>query len=92
MINADTAIVGNGFFVHYCHEIKSLMALRIFHPYCPSCLQKNPDYILNKLVYEVCKLSGSAVLIFADENKAIQYIYDHPKDDLALNVTGYVEQ
>lgn len=91
MINADTAMVGDGFFIHYCHKIKGLMALRIFHPCCPTCLQKNPDYISNQLVHAVCKFSGSIVLIFADEKKAMQYIYDHPKDNLLLDTTGYVD-
>ena len=92
MIPADTAIVGNGFFTHYCHEIKSLMILRICHPCCPMCLQKNPDYISNRQVYPVTNLeTGSNVLIFADQNKAIQYIYDHYSDNFALGDTGYVE-
>jgi len=92
MINADTAIVGNGAFVHYCHKIKSLMYLRTHHPYCPLCLQKNPDYIPNKLVHTVTKMeTGSTVMTFADENKAIQYMYDHYSENLVLGDTGYVE-
>jgi len=92
MINAETAIVSNGFFIHYCHNIKGLMALRIHHPNCPMCLQKNPDYIQNSLVYPVTNLeTGSNVLIFAEQNKAIQYIQDHYSDNLALGDTGYVE-
>jgi len=92
MINADTAIVGNGAFVHYCHKAKGLMYLRTHHPCCPLCLQKNPDYISNKLVFPVTKIeTGSIVLIFADQNKAIQYIQDHYSDNLALGDTGYVE-
>jgi len=92
MINAETAIVGNGFFTHYCHKIKGLMALRIHHSNCPLCLQKNPDYISNKLVFPVTSMkTGSNVLIFADQNKAIQYIQEHYSDNLALGDTGYVE-
>lgn len=92
MINVDTAIVGNGFFTHYCHKIKSLIILKICHSNCPMCLQKNPDYIRNRTVYSVTDLkTGSNVLIFADQNKAIQYIQDHLFDNLALGDTGYVE-
>jgi len=92
MINADTAIVGNGAFFHYCHKLKGLMALRIHHPNCPLCLQKNPGYISNVMVHVVYNLStGSTVLIFADEQKAIQYIQDHPYDHLALGDSGYVK-
>lgn len=89
---ADTAIVRNGMFFHYCHKIKGLMALRIHREYCPLCLQKNPDYIPNKLVCEVIDMStGRAVLMFADIHKATQYMQDHPYDNLALGDTGYVE-
>lgn len=92
MINADTAIVGNGVFIHYCHKLKGLMALRIHHSKCPLCFQKNPDYISNRMVHVVYNLStGSTVLIFADQQKAIQYIQEHPYDHLALNDSGYVE-
>lgn len=92
MINADTAIVINGAFVHYCHKSKGLMWLRIHHPCCPLCLQKNPDHTPNKMVFPVTNLeTGSNVLIFADQNKAIQYIQVHPSDGLALGDTGYVE-
>lgn len=92
MINADTAIVANGMFFHYCHRLKGLMALRIHHPMCPLCMQKNPDYISNKMVHVVCNLyTNSTVLIFADVQKAIQYIQDHPHDHLALGDSGYVK-
>ena len=92
MINAATAIVANGTFTHYCHKIKGLMMLRIHHPYCPICLQKNPDYTPNKLVHTVTNMeTGSDVLIFADIAKAAQYIADHPYDNLALGDTGYVD-
>ena len=93
MINADTAIVGNGFFVHYCHKIKGLMALRVHHRCCPLCLQKNPDYIKNKLVHIVTNMdTGSVVLIFSDIHKATQYMQDQPFANLALGDTGYVEK
>jgi len=92
MINADTAIVSNGAFFHYCHKIKGLMALRIHHQYCPLCLQKNPDYIANKLVHTVTDMSTNRdVMIFADIHKAVQYMQDHPNDNLALGDTGYVK-
>lgn len=90
-MSADTAIVCDGTFTHYCHKIKGLMMLRIHHPKCPLCLQKNPDYISNQLVSIVSNLvTGSVVMIFADECKAIQYIQNHPNDTLALGDTGYV--
>ena len=92
MINADTAIVSNGVFFHYCHKTKALMAWRIHHEYCPLCSQKNPDYIPNKLVHTVTDMSTNRdVLIFADIHKAVQYIQDHPNDNLALGDTGYVK-
>ena len=92
MINANTAIVGNGTFTHYCHKIKGLMMLRIHHQHCPVCLQKNPDYIPNKLVHIVTNMeTGSDVLIFGDIHKAALYIQDHPYDNLALGDTGFVE-
>jgi len=91
MDNANTAIVTDGFFTHYCHTNKGLMMLRVIHHSCPFCNQKNPDYICNKLIYGVTKLSGSNVLMFSDENKAIKYIYDHPKENFVLDTTGYVE-
>ena len=89
---ADTAIVVNGIFFHYCHSIKGFIALRIHHTECQFCLQKNPDYIPNKLVHTVVNISRREnVMIFADINKAIQYIQDHPFDNLALGDCGYVE-
>ena len=89
---ADTAIVSNGTFTHYCHKIKGLMMLRVHHSNCPLCLQKNPDYISNKMVYTVSSLvTGSIVMIFADENKAIQYLQDHYLEPWALGDAGYVE-
>ena len=91
-MNADTAIVGNGTFTHYCHRLKGLMILRTHHSMCPLCLQKNPDYISNKMVHVVSNLyTGSTVLIFADEQRAIKYIADHPLDHLALGDSGYVQ-
>lgn len=91
MINADTAIVGNGIFVHYCHKIRGLLALRIHHACCPICFQKNPDYIKNKMVHTVTNLlTGSNVLIFKDMDKAIKYIQDRPWETLALGDTGFV--
>lgn len=90
---ADSAIVSNGTFTHYCHKIKSLMVLRIYHAHCPLCMQKNPDYISNRPVFTVCNLlTGSTVLIFAEQSRAIQYIQDHPLDSLALGDTGYVDE
>ena len=90
-MNADTAIVGNGTFTHYCHALKGLMTLRIHHSKCPLCLQKNPDYTLNEMVHVVYNLyTKSAVLIFADQQKAISYITNHPFDHLALGDSGYV--
>ncbi len=92
MIYADTAIVSNGLFFHYCHKIKGLMALRIHHPFCQLCSQKNPDYIANKLVHTVTDMSTNRdVLIFADIHKAVQYMQVHPSDNLALGDTGYVK-
>jgi len=90
---ADTAIVGDGMFIHYCHKLKGFMALRTHHSGCPLCQQKNPDYIPNKMVHIVYSLKRdySTVLIFADEQKAIQYIHDHPFDHLAIGDSGYVE-
>ncbi len=91
-MNADTAIVGDGMFIHYCHTLKGFMALRIHHSRCYLCQQQNPDYIPNKMVHVVYSLKrDSTVLIFADEVKAIQYIHDHPLDHLALGDSGYVE-
>ena len=90
MNNADTAIVGNGIFVHYCHKIKGLMALRIHHACCPLCFQKNPDY-KKKTVHTVINLqTGSNVLIFKKLNKAIKYIQERPWETLALGDTGFV--
>jgi hypothetical protein len=92
MKNADTAIVGNGVFVHYCHKIRGLMALRIRHPCCPICFQKNPDYTQNKMIHTVTNLlTGSIILTFSDVNIAIKYIQDRPWDTLALGDTGYVK-
>ena len=91
MINADTAIVRNGVFVHYCHNIKGFMALRIHYPCCPICFQKNPDYVQNRLVHTIINLqTGENVLIFKDFNKAIQYIQDRPWETLALGDAGFV--
>ena len=92
MDNANTAIVGNGIFFHYCHKTKGLMALRIHHPNCPLCMQKNPDYILNLLVHVVSNFAtGSIVMIFANEVQAINYIQKHPLDNLMLGDAGYVD-
>ena len=90
MNNADTAIVGNGTFTHYCHKIKGLMMLRVHHMCCPLCLQKNPDYITNNLVYVISNISGSVVMIFGDQKRAIKYIHNHPKDYLVLGDSGFV--
>lgn len=92
MINADTAIVGNGTFFHYCHNAKGLMALRIHWKSCPLCRQTNPDYVANKLVFTVINLSnGNTLLIFSDQLDAINYIQNHPLENLALGDTGYVD-
>lgn len=92
MINADTAIVSKGIFFHYCHNVKSLMALRIHHKFCPFCSQVNPDYITNKLVHTVTDMdSGRDVLIFTDIHKAVDYIQKHPCENLALGDTGLVQ-
>ncbi len=56
MINAYTEIVRDGYFFHYCHKIKGLMAFRIHYACCPLCFQKNPDYTKNKLVHVVINL------------------------------------
>lgn len=91
-MNADTAIVSNGAFFHYCHKTKALMAWRIHHQFCPLCLQKNPDYISNKLIYTVTDmLTTRVVMTFVDIYKAVQYMQDHPNDNLALGDTGYVK-
>jgi len=92
MKNANTAIVGNGTFTHYCHKINGLMILRVHHYCCPLCFQKNPDYITNQLVHVVSNLfTGSVVMIFGDECKAIEYVQNHPFDNLALGDSGYVK-
>ena len=92
MINADTAIVGKGLFFHYCHSVKTLMALRIHHKFCPLCSQKNPEYITNTLVHTVTDMdTGRDVMIFADIHQAVDYIQKHPNDNLALGDTGYVK-
>ena len=92
MINASTAIVSKGTFFHYCHNAKSLLALRIHHKFCPFCTQINPDYTPNKLVYAVTDMdSRQGVLIFADIHKAIDYMQSHPFENLALGDIGYVQ-
>ena len=93
MTNASTAIVKDGLFFHYCHQAKSLMALRIHHSNCPLCSQKNPDYIPNEQVFTVSNLSkNSVILVFASPNDAIKYIQKHPHDNLALGDTGFVSK
>jgi len=92
MINVGTAIVGKGFFFHYCHNVKTLMALRVHYKFCPLCKQLNPDYIANKLVHTVTDMdSGRDVLIFSDIHKAINYMQNHPFENFALGDTGYVQ-
>jgi len=92
MINASTAIVGNGVFFHYCHKSKGLMALRIHWESCPLCLQKNPDYIPNKVLHIVSNLSnGKNYLAFENQIDAIKYIQKHSNEDLALGDIGYVQ-
>ncbi len=89
---ADTAMVGNGIFVHYCHKIRGLMALRIHHPYCPICFQKNPDYTSNKIAHTVIDLlSGRTILTFGDYDTAVKYVQERPWDTLALDTTGFVK-
>jgi len=91
MKNADTAIVGNGIFIHYCHKVKGLMALRIHHEKCLLCSQRNPDYNASTIVFTVSNLlTGAIVLVFEDEQDAIIYMQSHPNDQLALGDTGYV--
>lgn len=92
MINADTAIVGKGMFIHYCHSMKTLMAFRIHYKSCPFCNQKNPDYIPNSLVHTVTDMiTGRDILVFSDIHKAVDYIQNHPMENLALGDTGYVK-
>lgn len=92
MIYADTAIVGNGAFFHFCHGMKGLMALRIHWEECPICTQKNPDYIPNKLVHTVINLSsGKIILVFANQIDAVTYVLKRPFENLALGDTGFVE-
>ncbi len=92
MINADTAIVGNGVFIHYCHDTKGFMVLRVRHQACPFCLQKNPDYIPNQIIYTVSNLvNGSVIMAFSDENSAIAYLQKHPLELWGLGDTGFVD-
>jgi len=89
---AATAIVSKGFFVHYCHKAKGFMVLRTHHQNCPLCMQKNPDYIPNKLSHAVIEFNtGKIRLVFADMGKAIQYIQERPCENLALDDVGFVE-
>ena len=91
LINADTAIVGNNCFIHYCHSLKTLVALRIHREACPFCKQKNPDYTPNKGAFAVIDFkTGAVVMGFEDDKEAIQYIQNHPYDNLALSDTGFV--
>lgn len=93
MISADTGIVRNGFFFHYCHKNKTMMALQVRWEKCPFCYQKNPDYIRpTKVIYTISNIpTGSQVMSFADQRKAIDYICNHPEEQFALGDTGYVE-
>lgn len=92
MVNAATAIVGNGVFIHYCHKSKTFVVFRIHWSSCPFCSQKNPDYIPNNLVYTVINLKNDNILLtFANQEDAISYIIKHPLDNLALGDTGYVQ-
>ena len=89
---ADTAIVGKNCFFHYCHKMKTLLALRIHRYNCPFCLQKNPDYISNSLAHAVTNIeTGSIVMVFSDMTKAIQYMQEHSLENLSLTDTGYVK-
>ena len=89
---ADTAIVGNGIFTHYCHKAKTFMVLRIHHSNCPLCMQKNPDYIPNKWAHAVTELNtGKIRMVFADMRKAIQYMQERPLENLVLEDVGFVE-
>lgn len=89
---ADTAIVANNLFFHYCHRGKGLMALRTHRYNCPLCGQKNPDYLSNKLAHTVTDVkTGSVVMVFADIENAIQYIQEHSSEILLLGDTGYVD-
>ena len=89
---ADTAIVGKGFFIHYCHDVKSFMALKVSRAACPFCSQKNPDYIPNQIIYTVTSLvNGSLIMAFANQDSAIAYIQKHPLEPWALGDSGYVQ-
>lgn len=92
MDNANTGIVGNGIFFHYCHKISTLMALRVHHSNCPLCNQKNPGYIQNNMIFTVSHLeTGCVVMSFADQQRAIDFIQKNPNELWALGDTGYVK-
>jgi len=89
---ANSAIVGKNCFIHYCHKMKTLIALRTHRSNCPFCMQKNPDYVKNNMAYAVINMeTGSTVMVFADMDKATKYVQERPFENLALSDTGYVQ-
>ncbi len=90
-MKAETALVSDTFFFHYCHKIKGFLCLRIYHEKCNICGQKNPNYIQNKLIFLVTDYDNIPIMAFTDAEKSYDFISQNPLANYILHDTGLVE-
>ncbi len=90
-MKAETALVTDRFFFHYCHKIKGFMCLTIKHQNCFLCGQKNPSYIKNKMIFLVTDYDSSPILAFTDQRKAFEFMSKNPEAEYMIHDTGLVE-
>jgi len=90
-MKAETALVTDKFFFHYCHKLKGLMCLRIYHEKCPLCDQKNPAYIKNRMIFLVTDYDNRPIMAFTDHRDAYDFICENPQGEYILHDTGFVE-
>ncbi len=90
-MKAETALVTDRFFFHYCHKIKGLMCLRIHHEKCQLCGQKNPDYTKNKMIFLITDYENRPIMAFTEQELAYDFINKNPQGEYILHDTGLVE-
>jgi len=90
---ADTAIVTENYFFHYCHRMKTFVALQLHHPSCPYCYQKNPLGIPNShIIFLVTDFSGRPIMSFEDQYATIEFLQKNWQKGYMLRDIGYVSE
>jgi len=90
-MKAETALVTDKFFFHYCHKAKGFICLRIHHEKCFLCGQKNPDYTKNKMIFLITDYENRPIMAFTNQDKAYHFIGKNPQAQYILHDTGLIE-